>query len=57
MKKTSKATQRVRLNTYIEAEQKAALDRLSEQTRVPWAEYVREGINMVLAKYRKKARK
>lgn len=50
--KASKVTPRVRVNMYLDAHQKAALDKLTEQTRVPWAEYVREGVGMVLAKYR-----
>ena len=50
--KASKPAPRVRVNMYLDADQKAALDKLTEQTRVPWAEYVREGVGMVLAKYR-----
>ena len=32
----------------------AALRKLSEQTRVPAQEYLREGVQMVLAKYAKR---
>lgn len=55
--KTDKADRRIRVNLYLDADQKAALDRLTEQTRVPWSEYVREGVGMVLVKHGKKARR
>lgn len=38
---------------YLKPEQKAALEKLSKATRVPQAEYIREGVDLVLAKYRK----
>ncbi len=44
---------RTRVNVYLDPEQKAALERLTEATRVPWSEYVREGVDWVLAKYKK----
>lgn len=43
---------RIKVAIYLDPEQKAALETLSKQTRVPWATYVRDGIDMVLAKYR-----
>lgn len=46
-------TKRVKIAVYLDPEQKAALEGLTRTTRVPWAEYVREGIDIVLAKYRK----
>lgn len=33
---------------YVTAQQKAALDRLSARTKVPAAEYIRQGIDWVL---------
>lgn len=36
---------------YLDPEVAAALRSLSEQTRVPAQEYLREGVDMVLAKY------
>lgn len=50
-------TPRYRTNVYLEAAQVAALQKLTEETRVPWAEYIREGVDMVLAKYAKRSRK
>jgi hypothetical protein len=52
-RKPKAADRRIRTNVYLDAEQKAALERLTEATRVPWAEYVREGVDLVLKKYRK----
>lgn len=40
----------------IHASQKDGLVQLSERTRVPWSEYVREGIDSVLRKYTKRRR-
>jgi len=54
MTKTKTTEKRIKTAIYFDPEQKAALEALSKQTRVPWATYVREGIDMVLAKYRKK---
>ncbi len=56
-KKAKKAVRRHRTNIYLDQEQKTALEKLTETTRVPWAEYVREGVDMVLAKYGKKSRR
>jgi len=56
-KKSEKQAPRIRTNVYIDPDQKAALERLTAETRVPWAEYVREGINMVLEKYKRKPRR
>jgi len=42
---------RVKVAVYLEARQKAALGHLTQATRVPWAEYVREGVDLVLAKH------
>lgn len=42
----------VQTTVYMTPEQQAALRKLNERTRVPIAEYLREGIEMVLAKHR-----
>lgn len=44
-------TRYISTTIYLTPEQKARLKALNERTRVPWAEYVREGIDYVLAKY------
>lgn len=48
---------RITTTVYLDPEQKAALDELSKITRVPAAEYVREGVDMVLARYKKQLRR
>lgn len=40
---------------YLEPEQAAALARLHERTRVPTTIYLREAVDMLLAKYREVA--
>ncbi len=47
---------RVRTNIYLDPDQKAALQKLSASTRVKLSDYVREGIDYVLAKYKKELR-
>jgi hypothetical protein len=37
---------------YITPEQDAQLKRLNEKTKVPIAEYIRQGIDLVLEKYK-----
>jgi hypothetical protein len=37
---------------YITPEQNAQLKRLNQKTKVPVAEYIRQGIDLVLEKYR-----
>ena len=44
---------RVRVTLYLDADQKKMLKTLSKKTRVVWSEYVREGVDMVLKKYKK----
>lgn len=39
---------------YLDKAEADALRALSDKTRVPMAEYIREGLLMVLAKYHKK---
>lgn len=39
---------KISTTVYLDPEQDAALKRLSAHTRVPVAEYVREGINLAL---------
>ena len=43
---------KTQITTYILVSQKERLKDLSNRTRVPISEYLREGIDMVLAKYR-----
>ncbi len=38
---------------YLKPKQKADLERLSKATRVTQAEYLREGVDMVLSRYKK----
>lgn len=47
--------QRKKISTtvYITEEQNDKLKRLNEVTKVPIAEYIRQGIDLVLDKYRK----
>ena len=45
------AIAKVVLSTHIEPRQKTALETLSRSTRVPVAEYIREAIDLVLARY------
>ncbi|MBW8077357.1 MAG: ribbon-helix-helix domain-containing protein [Gallionella sp.] len=40
---------------YLEPEQASALAALSERTRVPKQVYLREGLDLILAKYSKEA--
>lgn len=56
-KRAKKPSKRHRTNIYLDQEQKEALEKLTETTRVPWAEYVREGVDVVLAKYGRKPRR
>ena len=43
---------KISTTVYITPEQSERLKLLHERTRVPVAEYVRQGIDLVLAKYR-----
>lgn len=61
IRKKSGAQRRLRLikipvQAYLEPEQATELRALSERTRVPQQEYIREGIDAVLAKYRRGAK-
>jgi hypothetical protein len=42
---------KISTTVYITPEQNAALKLLHERTRVPVAEYIRQGIDLVLQKY------
>lgn len=42
---------KISTTVYITPEQSAQLKQLHERTRVPVAEYIRQGIDLVLAKY------
>ena len=45
---------KVAATIYLEPEQAEALRKLSERTRVPQQAYMREGVEIVLAKYAKR---
>lgn len=45
------ARKKISTTIYITPEQDSKLKRLSAKTRVPVAEYIRQGIDMVLAEY------
>ena len=49
-----KTGKRILTPLYLDPPQKAALRKLSERTRVPMAVYLREGVDMLLAKYKAK---
>lgn len=51
VRRRENAIAKVVLSTYIEPSQKAALETLSRSTRVPVAEYIREAVDLVLARY------
>jgi predicted DNA-binding protein len=56
MAKAKPEQKKVKIALYVGADQKRRLDELSAATRVPWSEYVREAVDDLLAKYRRKAR-
>jgi hypothetical protein len=43
---------KISTTVYISPEQDAALKQLNAKTKVPVAEYIRQGIDLVLEKYR-----
>jgi hypothetical protein len=43
---------KISTTVYITPEQDAALKQLNAKTKVPVAEYIRQGIELVLAKYK-----
>lgn len=45
-------SKKVATTVYITAEQQALLKQLHDRTKVPIAEYVRQGIDMILQKHR-----
>lgn len=47
-----KAVTKVTLLAYLDPQQKTALDELVKRTRVPRAVYLREAVDLLLAKYR-----
>ena len=49
-----KIGKRIMTPLYLDPPQKAALRKLSDRTRVPMAVYLREAVDMLLAKYRLK---
>ena len=46
------ARKKVSTTVYITPEQNALLKQLHDRTKVPVAEYIRQGIDLVLVKYR-----
>ncbi len=46
------ARKKISTTIYITPEQNDALKTLNERTKVPVAEYIRQGIDLVLAKYK-----
>lgn len=46
------ARKKISTTVYITPEQDASLKKLHERTRVPVAEYIRQGIDMVLDRYK-----
>lgn len=53
MSKESKKEAMVRITRYIKKSQKRDLEKLASKTRIDSSEYIREGIDMVLSKYKK----
>jgi hypothetical protein len=49
-------SRRISTTVYITPEQDAALKRISSRTRVPVAEYIRQGIDLVLIAYEDEAK-
>ncbi len=47
------ARKKISTTIYITAEQNETLKQLSQQTKVPVAEYIRQGIDLILERYRK----
>jgi predicted DNA-binding protein len=47
------ARKKISTTVYITPEQDEALKRLNARTKVPIAEYIREGINLVLERHEK----
>jgi hypothetical protein len=47
------ARKKISTTIYITPEQNEALKTLNERTKVPVAEYIRQGIDLVLEKYRR----
>ncbi|MBI4411211.1 MAG: ribbon-helix-helix domain-containing protein [Deltaproteobacteria bacterium] len=47
------ARKKISTTVYITEEQNELLKQLNEKTRVPIAEFIRQGIDMVLHKYKK----
>ncbi len=49
-----KMQDRQRITLYVDAGQKARLDRLAEKRGRPWAELVREAVDNLLKKHKRK---
>lgn len=46
------ARRKLSTTVYLTVEQTSALKELSEKTKVPTAEYIRQGVDFILAKHR-----
>lgn len=44
-------TRKLATTVYLTPEQDAALKQMNQQTRVPVAEYIRKGVDLVIEKY------
>ena len=51
---TAMSRKKVSTTVYITAEQNERLNQLRDRTKVPVAEYIRQGIDLVLEKYAEK---
>lgn len=49
---TSKVRRKISTTIYITEEQNELLKRLNEETKVPIAEYIRQGIDLILERHR-----
>lgn len=49
---TSKARRKISTTIYITEEQNELLKRLNEETKVPIAEYIRQGIDLILERHK-----
>lgn len=56
MARPKKMKNRQRISLFVEAEQKMRLDRLANSEGVPWAELVRNSVDDLLRKSKRKGR-
>jgi Arc/MetJ-type ribon-helix-helix transcriptional regulator len=48
---------REKISVYLDKRQTEALQALTKETRVKMADYIREGVDLILAKYQKELKK